>query len=131
MIRQNLNCPFYPNRRDDRKQLKKSSGKMNKVMENFKILRKYWPPQNADEAPEESADLKCGFCQKIPKRLDKIYSCIQCSKCGCRDCGPRYLIQFGNFVWKCQSNNCFCLEIVNEIAKEKNKNVESGNYCYN
>ena len=107
---------------------------MNKVMENFKILCKYWPlqPQNADEAPEESLDLKCGSCQKIPKPRDKIYSCTQCSKCGCRACGPRFLIQFGNFIWKCrQPNNCFSLKIVNEIAKEKNENVESGNYCYN
>ena len=70
--------------------------------------------------------------QKIPKPRDKIYSCTQCSKCGCRACGPRFLIQFGNFIWKCrQPNNCFSLKIVNEIAKEKNKNVESGNYCYN
>ena len=99
-------------------------------MEKFKILRKYWSPrpQNADEAPEV---FKCGFCQKIPKPKDKIYTCTRCSKCGCRDCGPRNFVQHANFVWKCQSNNCFCLKIVNEITKEKNQNVESGNYCYN
>ena len=69
--------------------------------------------------------------EKIPKPRDRIYSCTQCSKCGCRDCGPRNFEQHSNYVWKCQSNNCFCLKIVNEITKEKNQNVESGNYCYN